>query len=110
MTVTERIKEECSKNGLSPSAMEKKAGIANGSIGKWEKSNPSVENLSKIANILNVSIDYLYTGNKHEFYSKEEQEWVALYRELSKSAKEYKQECIGFVKGYIARGNSQAKE
>ncbi len=59
--IYENIKEVCDKKKISISALEKKAGIGNGTIGKWkeEKSGPKVETLLKIAEVLGVSVGRL---------------------------------------------------
>ncbi|MCD7725881.1 MAG: helix-turn-helix domain-containing protein [Clostridiales bacterium] len=107
MTIAERIKEEGLKQGLSLASIERKTHLANGSIAKWGKVKPSVEKLYKVASLLHVSIDYLYTGNNETTnLSQEENDWLNLYRQLSLSDPDTKNECIGFVKGYIA-GNKK---
>lgn len=59
--IYENIKEFCKKKNLSISALEKKAGLGNGTIGKWKdsKSCPTVETLVKIADALGVSVGRL---------------------------------------------------
>ena len=47
------------KKNISISALEKKAGLGNGTIGKWRDSKPNVETLSKVADALNVSLSRL---------------------------------------------------
>jgi transcriptional regulator with XRE-family HTH domain len=49
----------CKKNGISIAKLEKEAGIGNGTIGRWEKSSPSVDNLKKVADHFGVTIDSL---------------------------------------------------
>lgn len=57
----ENVKEVCDKKHISISGLEKKAGIGNGTIGKWKdtKSNPKLETLVKIAEVLGVSVGRL---------------------------------------------------
>lgn len=57
--IYENVKAMAEKKGLSIYELEKKAGLGNGTIGKWNDVSPNVENLSKVAKILNVSIDTL---------------------------------------------------
>ncbi|CAK1239846.1 Transcriptional regulator [Fructobacillus tropaeoli] len=59
MTVFERTKELAIKRGLSLADLEIKAGLSDKSLYKWKKSNPSSDNLQKVADVLNVSTDYL---------------------------------------------------
>ena len=63
MTLVERIKLEAQKNNITLSTLEKHAHFGNGTIRRWDTNAPSIDKLAKIANLLNVSIDYLYTGS-----------------------------------------------
>ena len=60
--LVERI-EAANKAKYGPKAtisqLESAVGIGNGLIKKWEKSSPKIENILKIAEYLDVSIDYL---------------------------------------------------
>lgn len=58
--VYQKITEYCKENNLSISAFEKKCGIGNGTIGKWEQgSNPSYETLKKIVRATDIPIEDL---------------------------------------------------
>ena len=59
MLIYDRIKEICKQKGVSPSSVEKKAGLGNGAVTKWNDFSPSVKNLKSVADILGVSIDKL---------------------------------------------------
>ena len=54
----EKIKREADKQGISISALERKAGLGNATIKGWNKSSPSVRNLCAVAEALGVSIEY----------------------------------------------------
>ena len=60
--------------------IEKELGIGNGSIAKWTKSKPSVENILKISQKFDVSLDWLVTGKEPEELTQEERNLVNLYR------------------------------
>lgn len=49
----------CKGKGISISKLEKETGLGNGTVGRWEKSSPSVENVKKVADYFDVSVDYL---------------------------------------------------
>ena len=49
----------CKGKGISISKLEKETGLGNGTVGRWEKSSPSVENVKKVADYFQVSVDYL---------------------------------------------------
>lgn len=54
-----KIKSICDAKDMSIRELENKAGLGNGTIKGWEKSSPTVNNLKKVANILNCTIDEL---------------------------------------------------
>lgn len=65
MILYERIKLICSEKGLSISNLEKAAGLSNGSIRKWNRLSPTVDNLIAVSRILGFTLDELL-GEKNE--------------------------------------------
>lgn len=67
MAFAERLKELRKQAHLTQVELAKRLGIGQSSYADWErdKKKPTQENLVKIAQILNVSIDYL-VGNSEE--------------------------------------------
>jgi len=59
MTVFERTKKMASSKGLSLQNLAEKAGLGINSIYSWKKKDPSITRLTKVADVLNVSVDYL---------------------------------------------------
>ena len=59
IVIYENIVEIAKNQKLSICALEKKAGLGDGTIGGWRKSSPNVDSLSKVADALNVSITKL---------------------------------------------------
>ena len=59
MTLFDNVKLLASKQGYSLLALNDKAGLGKNAIYKWKKQQPSIENLTKVANVLHVSVDYL---------------------------------------------------
>ena len=57
--IYENIKAICEEKNISISALEKKAALGNGTIGKWRDSKPNVDTLVKVADALNVSLSRL---------------------------------------------------
>ena len=55
----EKIKELCQKQGISLNQLETKLGFSANYIYSMKRGNPKVENLQKIADFFNVSLDYL---------------------------------------------------
>lgn len=61
MTLSEFIREEALKRNTSLAALERNANLGNGTIRRWDSHMPSVDKLAQIANLLNLSLDYLYS-------------------------------------------------
>lgn len=63
MTIfTERLKEQRKKNNLTQKKLADILGVSQGSYANWEngKREPSFENLIKLADLLEVSLDWLF--------------------------------------------------
>ncbi|MDO4477506.1 MAG: helix-turn-helix transcriptional regulator [Lachnospiraceae bacterium] len=62
MDTVDRIFELVKESGLSNQAVEKAAGLSNGSFSKWKKREylPSADYILKLARYFNVSADYLF--------------------------------------------------
>lgn len=58
----ENIMWLCSKKPVSIAKLERETGIANGTIRKWDKSSPSVDNVRKVAGYFGVTVDELING------------------------------------------------
>ncbi|WP_461241172.1 helix-turn-helix domain-containing protein [Paucilactobacillus sp. N302-9] len=63
MTLVERIKEVAKKRGWNLKTTADKAGIGINSIYRWKDQTPTADSLSKVAKVLDVSVDYLL-GNE----------------------------------------------
>lgn len=59
--VLTHIKEKCKEKGLSIFALEKKAGIGNGTIARWDTSSPTLDSLQAVAKVLECTVDELLT-------------------------------------------------
>lgn len=62
MLIYETVKAIAEKRGISLKQLEVKAGIGNGTIGKWRESAPSVDTLKKVADALDVTVSTLVKG------------------------------------------------
>lgn len=63
MTLFERVKETAKNHNLNVKQTALKAGLGENSIYKWKNSTPSTEAVQKVADVLNVSVDYLINGD-----------------------------------------------
>lgn len=59
MGLVKRIKYLCDERKTNFAEVERKTGISNGQIRRWENSSPKIENVQKVADFFNVSVDYL---------------------------------------------------
>lgn len=57
--IYDKIKELCRERGTSVAAVEKEAKLSNGTIRKWNKSSPTVDNLQAVAKVLKVGMEEL---------------------------------------------------
>lgn len=55
----EKVKILAEKKGMSIRELERQAGLSNGAISKWKKSNPNVDSLKAVAVVLKVKVDKL---------------------------------------------------
>ena len=68
MTTFERIKQTAKERGLTLNQLNYKAKLKNNIIYSWKNKTPSAENLSKVADVLGVSVDYLL-GNTDDIHA-----------------------------------------
>ena len=54
----------CKKVGISIARLEVETGIGNGTIGRWKKSSPNVDNIKKVADFFGVTVDRLITDSE----------------------------------------------
>ena len=73
MTLFERTKEISKKRGMSLQDTAKLAGIGINSIYQWKKQTPSVDRIKLVADVLNVSVDYLL-GNTDDMHANKKDE------------------------------------
>lgn len=57
--VFDNVKKLCNENKISIYRVEKDLGFSNGSICKWNTSNPSIDKIQKVANYFEVTVDSL---------------------------------------------------
>lgn len=92
--------------GLRDSYIAKAAGISQSTFTDWKngKSKPKVNKLKKIADAMNVSVDFLLTGDKTAPppYSKEEMSLIDNYRKLNSKGRE---KVAGYCSDLVDSGN-----
>lgn len=66
MTLYSAVKNIAAGRSISIYRIEQDLNLSNGSISKWNKSNPSAVNLQKVADYLGVTSAYLLSKSKEE--------------------------------------------
>ncbi|MEK5330290.1 MULTISPECIES: helix-turn-helix domain-containing protein [unclassified Lysinibacillus] len=85
MSLVERIKYLCNERKITFAEVERKVGISNGQIRRWDTSSPKIENVEKVANYFDVSTDYLLgRTDKRRYYDLTEKDELTIQRELKK--------------------------
>lgn len=67
MDLYEKIKGLASSQKISIRQLEEKLDIANGTIRRWSKSNPSTSAVTKVADYFHVSVDYCESSRPGDF-------------------------------------------
>lgn len=62
INIFNNIYKKATEKNISINALEEKAGVSKGSIYKWDSVSPTIKNLSKVANVLECSVDDLIKG------------------------------------------------
>ena len=88
MNAVERVKSICKERKIPISKLESDCGFANGYIGQLRKGVFPDDRILKIAEYLNVSVDYLMTGKDVKFITETAKKDVLL-TEMSNIIKEY---------------------
>ena len=64
MTAFERIKSLCKEKGITMKKLEQEIGVSQNLAYRWKSTNPSAENLFKLAEYFGVSTDYILSGEE----------------------------------------------
>lgn len=93
MTISQRIFEELKKQGKKQKDLAVYIGLSTSAVSDWKKkgTNPAAENLSIIADFLNISIEYLLTGKEKSSptfeLNADEHELLQYFKKLSDKSK-----------------------
>lgn len=60
MTVYDIVAKKAKEKGLTIQQVEAKAGLANATIGKWRKGNPSMRSIISVAQVLEIPVQDLF--------------------------------------------------
>lgn len=91
MNTVERVRTICKERKIPISRLEKECNFSNGYIGQLKKGTMPDDRLRKVSEYLNISMDYLMTGEKPEFpdpmWLDEHIELIEIYEKLNKEQK-----------------------
>lgn len=87
MNLTSRIKSKCQELNISIRQLEIKSGLTNGQISRWNEKKPSYDKVLSVADILDVSIEWLITGKEPETLTPEEQQLIDAFRAADQRGK-----------------------
>lgn len=49
----------CNAKNISVAKLERETGLSNGTVGKWKKTSPTIDNVVKVADFFGVTVDDL---------------------------------------------------
>lgn len=107
MTLVERIRLVAEQNGTNFKQIEETIGIGNGNIRRWDTSSPRVSTFLKVADLLNVSTDYLLRGHEFGRVEKIDDELFALVASLNQ---QHKSELKGYINRMLEEESVAAEE
>jgi transcriptional regulator with XRE-family HTH domain len=90
--MVEKINQLCKQKNITIATLEKELGYGNGTIRKWDKSEPSIYKVMCVANYMHIPIDYLI--GEEDLPSFE-------ILELLNSIKKFDNAQLGLIKCYI---------
>lgn len=87
MNIVERIKLKCNEKNKSINSLENESTLGHGTIRRWNEKMPSIDKVQIVADMLQVSIDWLITGKEADQLSPDEKRLVELYRNADNRGK-----------------------
>lgn len=85
MSLVEKIKILCKEQKITVAELERKTGISNGQIRKWDVSTPGIDKIKTIADYFDVSTDYLLgRTDKKRYYDLTEKDERTIQKDLQK--------------------------
>ncbi|MBN2928421.1 MAG: helix-turn-helix transcriptional regulator [Eubacterium sp.] len=94
MSIYDRIKSKADEKKISIKALERESGLGNGVIKRWNETSPQCNKLEKVANYLQVSIEWLITGKENRDLSDEENAIIVAYKNATPAIQEAVQKLL----------------
>lgn len=93
MSIVKRIKKLADSRSLTFAELERKLDFSNGQIRRWEKSNPGIDKVEKIADYFNVSTDYLL-GRDEIQYENQDEDILIMHRAAENMSEEQRKKAL----------------
>lgn len=93
-----RIDDLCALKNISRTKLEEILGFSKSSISKWDKSSPSIDKLSKVADYFNITVDELMGKQNNDI----DDEILLLARQADKLTTEEKRMLIDHFKNTMS--------
>ncbi|RDU23184.1 helix-turn-helix domain-containing protein [Anaerosacchariphilus polymeriproducens] len=81
-----KVKQLCNEENISVAELERQLKFGNGTIRRWNNTQPSLEKVNQVANYFNVGIEY-FTKDNYRIPSRESIEFVNEFEELNSTQK-----------------------
>ena len=109
MDIIQNINDIAKSKGLTLTEIERMCGFSKSSMRKWSENIPSMEKIIKVADTLNVGLDYIVYGtNRDERLNDDEQELLSNYRKSSRIDKARIQERALVSAEHAAESNEES--
>ena len=92
-----KVQQLCAEHKTTIGHLERKCGLANSTIRRWESSSPTVTSLAKVADYFGVSTDFLI-GRGAYALSEAAQQYAKQFDELPEDKKQLAIAYMGVVK------------
>lgn len=113
MTITERIFEQIKQKGINQKEFAHQIGVNEKTFSAWKVKNtlPSADKISVISDLLNVSIEYLLTGEDPTApQNTADRELLELIENLSSEEREKAKTFIRFMLSERSSGSSERSD
>ena len=87
MDIVQNINQYIENTTYTLTELERLCGFPKSSMRKWSENIPSINKVAKVAEVLNVSLAYLYYGKEKcssSELTEEERECISAFRELTR--------------------------
>lgn len=110
MDIVQNINHCIENTTYTLTELERICGFPKSSMRKWSENIPSISKVAKVAEILNVSLDYLYYGKEKSSPSEltdDEQELLLMFNLVSEREKG---ELIGYARRMVETSSPKSRE